>query len=291
MDDGHRLGVEGSYFFLASRSNDFSATSLGTPGSLVLARPFFDASSGLPNSELVSFPGLAAGTISVNSSSRLQGGEANVLCNLACCPCRYRIDALAGFRYLELREGLGIAENIQVFPNSPAFPGASFGAFDQFDTRNQFYGGQLGVRAEAWRNRLFANVTGKVALGDVRQTVDINGATTIIPPGGPALVRPGDLLALPSNMGRYGRDEFAVVPEVGANVGYQVTDHLRVGVGYSFLYATSFVRPGDAVDLNVNSTRTPGSLAVPSGPLRPLFTFRDTDFWAQGINFSLGLQF
>ena len=201
------------------------------------------------------------------------------------------MDVLGGFRYLDLREGLGIAENLQVFPGAPIFAGASIGAFDQFDTRNQFYGGQLGVRAEVRQDRLFANFTGKLALGDTHQTVDINGATTITPPGGPAIVRPGGLLALPSNAGRFSRDEFSVVPEGSVNVGYQVTNNLRAYVGYTFLYWSDVVRPGDAIDLRVNSTRVPTSLAPPSGPAAPLFAVPGSDFWAQGIDFGVELRF
>lgn len=141
------------------------------------------------------------------------------------------------------------------------------------------------------QNRLFANITGKLALGDTHQTVDINGATTITPPGGPATVRPSGLLALPSNTGRFSRDEFSVVPEGSVNVGYQVTDNLRVSVGYTFLYWSDVVRPGDAIDLRVNSTRAPTSLVPPSGPAAPLFTFRSSDFWVQGIAFGVELRF
>jgi Putative beta barrel porin-7 (BBP7) len=301
LDCGQTKGIEASYFFLGSRSKDFTSNSSGAPGSRVLARPFFDVSSGLPNAELIAFPGLASGTVAVHSTTRLQGPEANLICNL-CCSCgdcgdcdgparSYRVDLISGFRYLDLREGLGVGENTQILPAAPLFAPANIRAFDQIDTRNQFYGGQLGVRAEVRQNRLFANVTGKLALGDTHQTVDSNGATTITPPGAPATVRPGGLLALPSNTGRFSRDKFSVVPEGSVNVGYQVTDNLRVSVGYTFLYWSDVVRPGDALDLRVNSTRVPTSLVPPSGPAAPLFTFRSSDFWAQGIAFGVELLF
>jgi hypothetical protein len=301
LDCGQTKGIEASYFFLGSRSQNFTSNSSGAPGSSILARPFFDVSSGLPNSQLIAFPGLGSGTVGVHSTTRLQGPEANLICNL-CCSCgdcgdcggparSYRVDLIGGFRYLELSEGLGVVEDTQVLPESPVFSGANISAFDQFDTRNQFYGAQIGVRAELRQNRLFANVTGKLALGDTHQTVNINGATTITPPGGAAIVRPGGMLALPSNTGRFSRDEFSVVPEGSVNVGYQVTNNLRVSVGYTFLYWSGVVRPGDAIDLRVNSTRVPTSLVPPSGPAAPLFLFRSSDFWAQGITFGVELQF
>ena len=268
LNECQTIGIEGSYFFLGSRSNNFTAGSSGAPGSPVLARPFFDVSSGLPNSELIAFPGLSAGSVSVQSPTRLQGGEANLLYNLCCsCPnacdcCQpalgYRVDLISGVCYLDLREGLGITENIQVLPGLArsslvivSVPSTSS------NTRNQFYGGQLGARAEVWRGGLFVDVTGKVALGDTHQTVDINGSTTITPPGGPAIVLPGGLLALPTNIGHYSRDQFSVVPQVGVNVGYQVTNNLRVLVGYTLLYWSDVVRPGDQIDLGVNSTAHP----------------------------------
>ena len=87
------------------------------------------------------------------------------------------------------------------------------------------------------------------------------------------------------------RDRFSVVPEVGINVGYQVTDHINVFVGYSYLYWNNVVRPGNEINLALNSTRTPVSLVPPTGPIAPIFSFRDSDFWAQGVNFGVGLRF
>jgi hypothetical protein len=302
----HTFGFEGSYFFLGSGSGDFKASSSGGPGSSVLARPFFDVSSGLQNSELDAFPGLAAGSKNVQFSSQLQGAEANLLCNL-CCSCNdtcnccapahgYRVDFISGVRFLDLKEKLHFAEDTRIFPGitGTVLDGTDISAFDQFDTRNQFYGAQVGVRAEVWRKRLFANITGKVALGDTRQTVNISGATTITTPGGPTLVLPGDLLALPSNIGHYSRDQFSVVPEIGFNVGYQATDRLRFFVGYTFLFWSGVERPGDAIDLRVNSTNAPTAPffgVTPSGPPAPLFRFHDSSFWAQGINGGVQFRF
>jgi hypothetical protein len=301
LDCGQTKGIEVSYFFLGSRSNDFAAGSSGSPGSAVLTRPFFDVSTGLPNSELIGFPGLVNGAVGVHSTTGLQGPEANMICNLCCscsdcCNCcgparSYRVDLIGGFRYLDLREGVGITEDSHVLATSPAFTGDNISSFDQFDTHDQFYGAQIGVRAEVQRNRLFANITGKVALGDTHQSVDISGATSLTTPGGATTVSPGGLLALPSNIGHYSRDEFSVVPEGSFNIGYQATNNLRFYVGYTILYWSGVARPDDAISLQVNSTRVPTSLVPPSGPAAPLFNFRSSDFWAQGVNFGVELLF
>src|SRR5438034_1094589 len=187
--------MESSIFFLGQESKNFTAVSNGAPGTPVIARPFLDAISGQPNSEIVAFPGIAAGAVSVNTSSRMWGTDSNLLCNLLCSGGNncgdgcgggrgYRVDGLVGFRYLELREGLGVAEQVTVLPTAPPILGSTFGntnilSFDQFDTYNRFYGGQVGVRSEWWRDRLFVTTVAKVAIGDNHQTFDVTGGTSL----------------------------------------------------------------------------------------------------------------
>jgi hypothetical protein len=48
-------------------------------------------------------------------------------------------------------------------------------------------------------------------------------------------------------------------------------------------------RPGDQIDVALNPLQlTPGPFI---GPERPAFEFRDSDFWAQGLNFGLEYTF
>lgn len=72
-----------------------------------------------------------------------------------------------------------------------------------------------------------------------------------------------------------------------------MTDHLRAYVGYSLLYWSDVVRPGDQIDRGINTTQLPtlGGQGTLTGPRRPAFSFQDSDFWAQGINFGVQLRF
>ena len=115
----------------------------------------------------------------------------------------------------------------------------------------------------------------------MHQIVLIDGVTSSTASG----TQRGGLLALPTNIGRYSRDSFAIVPELGLKVGYNFTDRLRGFVGYDVLYASNVVRPGDQVDTFVNSSFLPPGPGV-GAPL-PRFQFRQTDFWAQGVSFGL----
>jgi hypothetical protein len=288
LTDDHLLGIEGNFFFLGKRTVNSVASSASFP---VIARPFIDATTGAETVSLVSFPGVQSGSVASSLSSRLSGTEANFRSEWT-RTASYRIDLLAGFRYLELLESLQIDEASTVAPTVPAFGGASLTTSDFFGARNYFYGGQIGTEAVFTMNRASLGVLSKVALGSNHEIVSIFGGSTLIngPVGTMTSVASGKL-ALPTNIGRYSRDEFAVVPEVVINLGYQVTQHLKASVGYSFLYWSDVSRPGDQIDRTVNPTQIPGPLgnSVLVGPARPTFAFRGTDFWAQGINF--GLEF
>jgi hypothetical protein len=281
--------IEFTGFFLGDRSVPFTANSSQFP---VLARPFFNLNSGLEFSQVTASPGLSTGQNDVLSSTKMWGTEANFRCKAA-CGCNYRVDLLAGFRYLELAESLTIRETIDVMPAVPTFGGDHISVLDSFSTHNRFYGGQIGVETELRRGPWFADLRGKLALGDTRQVIRIGGGQTITTPAGVTSSFPGGLLALPSNIGHFHRDEFGVIPELGINVGYQFNDHWRAFVGYNFLYWSSVVRPGDQIDRAIDVTKIPNFPLSPTPPpapqARPAVLFRDTEFWAQGIN--IGLEF
>jgi len=310
LDPCGTYGLEASYFFLGSRQTAFNTSSDSLVGSSFIARPFFDALAGTQNAQLVAFPalangtniltasgmGIASGDISASTYNRFQGADVNGICGV-CSGCNYWLLALVGFRYLELEEGIAITENTSVNPVLPAgrpfFGGSIISISDQFDTRNNFYGGQVGFRGSVRRGRAFVEAQGKIALGVTNQVVDIRGSTSIASPGAAATVTPVGFLASGSNSGHFVRDRFAVVPEIGINAGYQFTDCLSVFVGYNFLYWSSVVRPADQIDLGLSGTQLPTDSRYnpAAGPARPAMHIRDSAFWAQGISFGLGLGF
>ncbi len=295
--------IEGSYFFLGQQSANFSASSPSTP---VIARPFIanDAVGGqFQTAELVASPGTgpgelfaSTGSIRVSAPTQLWGAELNVRRQI-CCGCNYRFDVLAGYRFLNLRESLNITEDLvalRAVPASGTAVGDHIVVTDHFGTRNTFNGGQLGVAGEWRTGRLFVGGRVQVALGNVHQVININGSTTITPadPTLPVQHFGSGLLALSSNSGTFTRDRFAVLPEVGLQVGYQLTDHLRAFVAYNFLYLSNVVRPGDQIDRVLNTNLIPPfTAAAPAGPVHPVVPFRTTDFWAQGVSFGLEYRY
>ena len=274
--------IEGSYFFLAARHASYSITHNGNPaGTTTLNVPFFNADGNFEDAVQIGIPGVQSGTIGISTFQRLMGYELNLRRNLIENDC-YRLSFSAGFRCLSLQEGLDLSARFDALP-LPINVNSSI--TDRLGTQNRFHGGQIGFLSETLRDRWLLSAQGKIALGTVNQHVTINGSTTTNDPINGTVVTPGGLFTAPSNMGDFNRNLFAVVPEIGLNIGYQVTRNVSATVGYNFLYCSNVVRPGDQIDRGIN-------FAPPANaPTRPAFNFNASDYWAQGINFGLMFRF
>jgi hypothetical protein len=282
------VGVEGSFFFIDQRSVVFRAAS-GADGSPLLARPFYNISDRVEDADPVSIPGSLAGSIAFTFRSRLFGAEANARLN-GLQGDWYSAHWLAGFRFAQLDEHFGVGE---VLDELPIGTSNHVAITDDFNARTRFYGGQIGSLWEFRHDRWVLALKGKVALGTSDENVSIQGITRLTSSTDKTSVFPAGLLAVPTNNGVYSRHRFAVLPEGDVNLNYELTDHLRLHMGYSIVYLSSVVRPGDQIDrtINVNQLPTAQGPGVVNSPFRPAFTFHGTDFWAQGLNFGLEFSF
>lgn len=285
-------GVDATYFFLGRQTN---TQSFGSGGDPQYSRPVIDANSGANVAQLVAFPGIVNGIAVVSNYSELWGLDIN-LRKRVCCGCNYWLDLLGGYRHLDLVEGLSVSENLNVLNPNGTVAG-NIVVVDSFRTTNRFDGAQLGIQGQ-WNftPRFFLGASFKLGFGNVHQTIDINGSTTFTGFGVPGAIngtRNGGILALPTNIGHWNQNRFAVLPEVGVKVGMDLTQHLRVYFGYDFLYLSDVVRPGDQIDPVINRSQLP-QVTIPGtpplvGPRRPTVLFRTTDYWAQGVNW--GIQY
>jgi hypothetical protein len=284
LDDGREWGLDFGAFFLERGGDSGTFFSPGTPP---LSRPFFNVRTGRPDAELVSFPGVLSGAVGVSSGTNLYGGSA-ALRSALCCDCGYRVDLLTGYRFLHLGDSLRVREDLTAVGQGSVPPGTRLVVQDSFQTSNNFHGGLVGLAGEWFGSDWSFAIRGSVAIGQSAQEASVTGNTTVTVPGGAAATgRPGGLLAQSSNGGTTPHSAFAVAPEVGLEVGYQVTSNARVHVGYSFLYLSSVMRAGDQVDLGVDPARLSGAAALG----RPAPLANRTDFWAQGVNVGFTLRF
>lgn len=288
-----RWGAEGSVFYLLDRSTSRTASSSGQIGSQDLLIPFFDVTLRHENVTELSRAGFFAGSAEEKLSNSLLGAELNgTMKLLSASP--WRVDLLGGLRYLNLRETYTFTTSS---PNVAPQPADVFQTKDEFDATNNFYGAQLGVRARYDRGSWFASSAVKFALGAMIQSVDVDGflETNNFNDFGPPQRFPGGYFAQPTNIGSHTRSVFAVVPEVGLNIGYRITEWASVFVGYTFLYTNNVTRPAQRIDRSINPTQSASFGGTPptplEGPARPSFKFSGTDFWAQGINVGLAFRF
>jgi hypothetical protein len=295
------VGGEASYFFLGRRAAEFGFTS-DAAGVPLLARPVIDTRTGAETVLLVSAPGAfgATGGFRVSTSTELWGAEANLFLPVTGSKgCM--LGFLAGARYLNLEESLVMDQSTSLLPGGVGFfngltvrAPSTFGITDDFETRNNFWGGQIGAQVVFHYGPLSLTALGKVALGTMHEVVRISGSTTLTQPLLGSQTVPGGLLALATNSGGFGRYEFAAVPEGRLTLSWQVANKVALSAGYTFLYASDVVRPGQQIDRNVNANFLPTSQGFgrsPFGPAAPGFTFRPSDFWAQGLTFGLTLSF
>ncbi len=285
------LGLQAGAFFLGDGNESSTFVSNGDP---VLTRPFKNAVTGQPASQLVAFPGVVGGAIGIDHQSSIYGFDAALRGNM-CCGCCYRLDALIGYRYLRLEDTLGIGENLVAgasAPNSLGVPtGTNIVVGDRFHTSNTFHGVQVGIAGEyRFWDRWFVSGTGKASLGYIDQASEMSGATTVTVPGQAPVQNVGGLYALSSNIGHTSHWDALIVPEVNANLGYQLSKNLRVRVGYNFLYIGSVARPGSILDTTVNPALIPPATGNPL-PVRPAFQEIRPDYFLHGVSGGVEVRF
>lgn len=291
LDEEECFGVEGSWFQLEDGSQFSQYSSAGNP---IIGPTFFDPVQGrdiivlaslpfIPAGDLA--PGLRAARIDVTGSNSLWGFEVNGRSRLSALLFADRLELIAGYRYLQYEESLAISTLSQPLPGNPgAF---TLGAFDSFSTCNEFHGGQIGLSSRTYIcPRVTLDLTAKIGLGNMRQNVDINGTTILAAPGIPTTVTPGGILAQPTNMRGFTRDNIAMVNELTATAGFHLARGVRLGVGYNFLYVGRIQRASDQIDavdsraVQALASYDPTVVTTRPGVLRD----NTSRLWVHGIN-------
>ena len=314
LDCCHVWGVEGDYMNFGGMSFGFnSATLAGNP---ILARPFFNVQTGQQASQLVTFPGeVGGGGVTADAMQYFQSGGILLSYNLcsdhscdggcgscstscdpscanACCaPAMHccRMDLLAGFRWYNLSDSLGVHENLQELATDSPIPGAAFDIHDNFSARNDFYGTEIGLRSNIYRGRWSLEILTKIAMGNTHEVVNVNGTTAVTAPGQTPMNYNTGILAGPANSGTFQRDVFTMIPEINLELSYELSCHWRTYVGYNALFWGSVSRSADQVDLNLDPRNFPPPQA--GGLPFPQFPGRLASFWAQGVTMGLERRF
>jgi hypothetical protein len=303
LDPDQTIGLEAIGFLTQTQMNTYREHS-GPLGLPVLAFPHLNA-DGSQGAFVASNPGLigqpSIGSVGYAAASQLWGSEGNLVSRIYRDP-HLRVQCLAGFRYLDLSEKLDldferhpIGGGATSYLGFPVVDPEAVSVVDSFHTRNQFYGGQVGLSADYRWSQFVFSLGGKVAVGDTHESVNIAGVSNLQLGTATLATTDAGHFALATNSGRRTQDQFGIVPEVQFKIGYQILRNLSGFIGYDFLYWNQVVRPGSQVDQTVDTRQVPTSSAYGGFPFpkitAPEALFNRTDFWAQGLTFGMELTY
>jgi len=294
---GDIVGIEANYMTFGTQETNLEAQGIFSGGGTgpILARPF-TAPPNTPSRVMLAFPNftLASGApanldgfVRVSGHSNFQSAGVDLKRMVAIdFQGDKRMFLTGGYRYAQLNEDIAIYDRITTNLIQLPLTGITTN-FDQFRTFNQFNGGTVGLTSDIRRGRWVIESQAKVALGNMRQTVEVDGNTTVTA-GGVTQVFEGGVLAQKSNIGRFTRNQFAAIPEFNFKLGYQLSCNWRATVGYNFTWISRVARPGNQIDTLVSIPPVQGG-AQPVAT--PVYLNNPTSIWMQGITTGLEYRF
>lgn len=280
--DGN-LGVEVSGFLMdiASDTQSFRAAPNGAPFSYLPYQAPDNSQQALP----FTVPGVVTGRSLIISSTHLWGAEGNVVLPFTVEHGSWSVAGkfLVGGRYLDLTDRDRLFNTLQLVADPT---GIASGA-DQFITRNQFAGPQVGTVMGVHWGCVSLDLTTKLAAGITHQVRIIEGSPLAYSSPTAGQLLPGPFTALPSNVGRETANRVTLVPEIGLKTRVDL-GWCSLSLGYTLLYWNKVLCPGDQMSPLVNITQLPfhGPFA---GSRDPAPLFNHTDYFAQG--FDCGIEF
>ena len=283
LDPWRRQGLEVAYVLLGAEASSFSASNDDLS---ILARPFFNVETNVQDARRIVFPGNVSGNLDIQTETDFQAFEALYRVSPCNAPCRH-VNFVLGYRFAELEDGVRIHE----FTEALAGPlvGTTFDLIDDFNTRNTFHGGELGIVVAGQKNACWSWEAGaKLALGSTTSRASVAGQTTTTTGAASASTQAG-LLAQSTNIGAIEQSDFSTLSEFDIAVRRRLNCGVSLVFGYSILYWSDVARAGDQIDLGVNPSQIPPGMLA--GPARPGFPFEQTGFWAQGLRFGVDFAY
>ncbi|MGL6075223.1 MAG: BBP7 family outer membrane beta-barrel protein [Fimbriiglobus sp.] len=306
--NGFKVGVGG---LVGATSLGFEANTMvfgnvsdrqtfGPTSATLLARPINNTAGRTESAIAIAAPTAFIGGYDETISLSAWGFEANPFFRLV-QGNSVNFDFITGFRYFNVNEKLDIYDSRTVLPGgATAFNGIGLGSgaqlvvHDKFSARNQFYGWNVGGRLSYANGPLFVDLTAKVAIGGVRQLVNVDGTTTLVSGGGlvgPSTT-PGGLLANPSFTGERAENRFAVLPEGNLQVGYQLSSWMNVFAGYQVMYMSSMARATEQVSRDMNPSSIPTLNTYNARAIRPaMVEVKEADLFLHGFNFGFTITY
>lgn len=283
LDPAQRDSLALTYFFIGQGSAGYHVDVSDNP---IIARPFFNVSSGAEDARLITYPNLVQGTVDIIAESAFQAASFEYR-RQAVRSGRFKIDYLFGYTYAQLDENVTIRDS--ALSLSGVTQGTAIDLYDAFDSSNAFHGASFGIAAheelgELWTGDVFA----KGSLGGVASRTRISGETETTL-NNVTTTNAGGLLTQTSNLGTHRDGYVSSAWELGLKLRRRLTTNTSLTLGYSWFLLSHVERAGEQIDLGVNVTQIPPGNLV--GAARPEFPGEKSSFWTQGLTFGLETRF
>ncbi|WP_158222795.1 BBP7 family outer membrane beta-barrel protein [Rhodopirellula sp. MGV] len=285
------FGIGGRFMWLSENGDDFSMSGNGT--GMSIGRPFFQipltnpgtaSESALIVNQASSNPGVVApqrGMVQSSFSTDLLSAEAYARMTY-CHTKSARVELIGGYSYFRLDDNLSIYSR-SINNNTNAFSSD----FSEFDTENEFNGGQIGFESYVTRGPWAVRMLSKVHMGNMSRTVQKTGRSDDGVDNVINNVYDSSLLVDEEQLAS-SDDEFSFIPELNVTLGYRFRDHVSFTVGYNFMYFDKVALAGQQINRNVDGTDDPRTIGA-ANYRQP--TIVDGSLWVQGISLGTTIDY
>ena len=286
FDPCQSFGLEGRYVWMGDAHTRFLADDATFP---VLGHPFFNAATGLQDAFVIARDTgnpTRAGSVLVTTSNDVNIWDLVFRKRVWGCGPN-RLDLLLGYQASRIDDDLQVGSISTVTGGSDPI-GSETQRLDDFATTNEFHGFVIGLSSFSCRGPYSVRLRGSIAFGSVDQMIAIRGqSTSFVPPSSTSTSNEG-VYARSTNVGTYSAEEFIVMPEFGAQVGWSISPCLKMNVGFSMLYWSDVAQAGDQLDttLNLNDPAT-----FTADTARPVFRLNSNSYFVYGFSAGLTYQF
>jgi hypothetical protein len=281
-----RFGLGGSFLALADAPVNFSITDADFS---LFGRPFTNAATGTQTAQLIASDVAnpqTTGQLDLRSTSEVLVSDAFARWAIW-RGCGHRLDFLAGYQFARIDEDLRIDTFTQT--TGTIFP--TLAVTDVFSMRNEFHGGHFGLLGQYQFGRVGLELRAKFAFGNMRETATISGHRISQTAAAARFEANRGLLAMDvTNGGVHVQDDFSYMQDVGVKLSYCPVERLRVSLGYSLLYWSSVLRPGNQIDLLVDPNLLTNNPPV-GNEVHPAFQFNPKGMYVHGLNVGIEYNF
>lgn len=243
----------------------------------ILAIP--TTTGGAANAVIVAFPDTAEsagrfGSVSVSASSNVYGADVSVR-QFWTGGLGTTYDVLYGYQFMRLDEDFSLRTSSTITQQQlPLEVGNNLTTLDEFDTRNEFHGGQFGLAGRYREGCWSFDFLAKVGFGQLTREVERRGRSVITTDTPPSNTNDTGILVTDDNRGLIDGSTFGWVPELDVSIGWHKYPRFDVTFGYNLIAMTDAVRLSGVMDPS-NTTDTPRA------------GIHDDTFYLQGIHFGI----